>query len=1541
MLAMLATSLIALVLLGSALFFAGLLHLRNLEIQETAALAEIVSGYCVGALGRGDAAAAQRALAHVAADRIVEDACLYTTDGRLLARYARLTPPPPPPKVAMPGESFVGDRLELYRHVKQDGVVVGTVYLQTNTWLMWARLKNYFGTGVVVMGITMLVALIFANRLQRFFSNPILELARVAEAVTTQRDFTQRAAKLSEDETGLLTEAFNKMLAIIQEHDSGSRASQSRMEKRIAERTVELRRVNESLRESEARFRAVFEQAMDGFLLADVETKQFSLPNPRMCQMLGYSAEEIEKLSVADIHPGEDLPWVSEIFARQAAGETGLASEVPIRRKDGSVFYADISSRSLEVGGRKCLLGIFRDISERKQAKEVLQRRLETERFVASASSQFANAAAPELDAVINGALAGIGHLMQTDRCFLFSASEDLAIADNTHEWCASGVQSQRQQLRDVPTAAFPWLLERLRDGEPLLLSRTADLPAEAEAERRIWRAGNVQSVVLVPIRHGGEIVGFIGCDVVRAERHWSDEEVRLLRTLGELITNTQARLRASEALRRSEANLHIALDAAELGPWHWNIVTGELFELLWSPQCLALYGLPANTAITYERFLEAVHPDDRESVREALREAVENRSEYMIEKRVVLPDGSVRWTASRGRCAYDEAGQPLRMDGVSYDITERKEVEQALLESEDRYRSLFACSLDAALLATSDGRVLAANPAACRMFGMSEAELILIGRNGIVDLSDPRLKPAVEERNRTGRFYGELTFIRRDGTKFEGEIASVIIPTQTGDDRASVVIRDVTERKRAEAALAKSRSLLLETERIGNVGGWEFHMDTLALTWTEEVYRIHEVDASFKPTVEKGVNFYAPESRPVIEQAVRRAVEQGEPFDMELEIITAKGNRRWVHAIGRADLEQRRVFGFFQDIHSRKRVEEALKALNETLEQRVAKRTAELQQREKELTEAQRVAHIGNWTWDVETGNMTWSDELYRIFGRDPAQFAPHIRSYPQILTAESLARRNAAAQRTIETGTPYELDLEIIRPDGERRWIVSRSEPLRDASGRVVRLRGTAQDITDRKCAEEALRASEEKFRRLATHIQDVLYSVDKETREFRYVSPAFEKVFGYTANDIQNMGGRIEFLRQVVTESATSVDDQRRRLERLASQPEAGVWFRDEEWWRCKDGTLKCIEDRWMPVYESGRLVSTEGLLCDITDRKRAEEALRQSEERYRSLVDNLNVGAYRNTPEAGGHLLQANPAMARMFGFESVDEFLKINVTDTYQNPADRQIFLADLLRAGSVAAYELRLKKKDGTPIYCSVTATAHRGPNGRVEWVDGIVEDITERKRLEDQLIEISEREQRRIGQDLHDGLCQHLAGVGFMSKALAQNLEDAAPTEAADARTVANLIRQAISEARGIATGLHPVKKESNATMVALQELAANIESMFRVHCTFTCDPPVLIKDNNAATHIYRIAQEAVNNALRHGKAKHLWITLAEADHRVTLIVKDDGKGIPQPLPAGRGIGIDIMTHRARVIGGTFHIGCAPEGGTVLTCSFPKPPAT
>jgi PAS domain S-box-containing protein len=152
------------------------------------------------------------------------------------------------------------------------------------------------------------------------------------------------------------------------------------------------------------------------------------------------------------------------------------------------------------------------------------------------------------------------------------------------------------------------------------------------------------------------------------------------------LDVDLTGRKEAEEELRRSQDNLKIAFDAAALGPWHWDIVTGKI---TWSPRCLALYGLAPNTPVTLELFLNAIHPDDRKRIQAALRHAVETRSEYAVEKRILRPDGSIRWTASRGRCTYDDAGRPLRMDGVSFDITDRKQAQEALENTGKQLRAL------------------------------------------------------------------------------------------------------------------------------------------------------------------------------------------------------------------------------------------------------------------------------------------------------------------------------------------------------------------------------------------------------------------------------------------------------------------------------------------------------------------------------------------------------------------------------------------------------------------------------------------------------------------------------------------------------------------------------------------------------------------------------------------------------------------------------------------------------------------------------------
>jgi signal transduction histidine kinase len=214
---------------------------------------------------------------------------------------------------------------------------------------------------------------------------------------------------------------------------------------------------------------------------------------------------------------------------------------------------------------------------------------------------------------------------------------------------------------------------------------------------------------------------------------------------------------------------------------------------------------------------------------------------------------------------------------------------------------------------------------------------------------------------------------------------------------------------------------------------------------------------------------------------------------------------------------------------------------------------------------------------------------------------------------------------------------------------------------------------------------------------------------------------------------------------------------------------------------------------------------------------------------------------------------------------------------------------------------------------------------------------MAERQRLEEEILKVSDREQRRIGHDLHDNLCQHLTATALAGQVLGERLAAKSLPEAADAANVVQLVEQGIDVARNLARGLYPVDMQVEGLMGAFQELSANITRSGRFICNFECRERVLIEDDATATHLYRIAQEAVRNAMQHSKCKRIEITLFEADGVVKLMVEDDGVGLPEaPLP-GAGLGIRIMAHRASMIGGTFSVEPAPTGGTIVTCSLPK----
>lgn len=210
-----------------------------------------------------------------------------------------------------------------------------------------------------------------------------------------------------------------------------------------------------------------------------------------------------------------------------------------------------------------------------------------------------------------------------------------------------------------------------------------------------------------------------------------------------------------------------------------------------------------------------------------------------------------------------------------------------------------------------------------------------------------------------------------------------------------------------------------------------------------------------------------------------------------------------------------------------------------------------------------------------------------------------------------------------------------------------------------------------------------------------------------------------------------------------------------------------------------------------------------------------------------------------------------------------------------------------------------------------------------------------DRKYFESEILEISMREQRRIGQDLHDGLSQRLRGVAYLSHVLAEDLKQKKLPRVRDARRITQLLNQAILETHGLAQGLVPINMEADGLMSSLKMLTADIKDIYKISCRFLCPKPVLIDDKAIAMNLYRIAQEAVQNAIKHGQAARIVIRLTKLRNAIELAVKDDGRGLPKQFKTRQGMGLKIMDHRASTIGAVIQVQRVATGGTLLTCSL------
>lgn len=353
------------------------------------------------------------------------------------------------------------------------------------------------------------------------------------------------------------------------------------------------------------------------------------------------------------------------------------------------------------------------------------------------------------------------------------------------------------------------------------------------------------------------------------------------------------------------------------------------------------------------------------------------------------------------------------------------------------------------------------------------------------------------------------------------------------------------------------------------------------------------------------------------------------------------------------------------------------------------------------------------------------------------------------------------------------------------------------------------------------------------------------------------------------------------------------------------------------------------------------SNEQLERQIVERKRAEAALRQSEERFRLLVEGVEDYAVFMLDDEG-YVVSWNTGAQRIMGWdenEIVAEHCRVFFPAEDAQRGKPEADLNDAVTLGRAEDEGWRIRK-DGTKFWANVILTALRDDAGNLRGYATVMRDVSERKELETAILTISEREQRRIGHDLHDGLGQELTGIAFLGKALSQTLEARRAPEADDARHVAALVNGAIARTRQLARNLYPTELEADGLETALRQLALRVESVFHIACTFHCERSVGTDDRSVATHVFRIAQEAINNAIKHAKARCIDLTLGAAGEEGVLTVRDDGIGFDPPTSGGRaesvaGMGLHLMNYRARSIGGSLDIRRDPRGGTMVTCSW------
>ena len=950
----------------------------------------------------------------------------------------------------------------------------------------------------------------------------------------------------------------------------------------------------------------------------------------------------------------------------------------------------------------------------------------------------------------------------------------------------------------------------------------------------------------------------------------------------------------------------------------------------------------------------------DIAAITEGLRDMLAGRRrDFRHEYACHSPDEQ-RWFSLRAT-RFPEGSQH-RVVVAHEDITERKRAEDELRRSEDRYRTLIEQSQDGLFVTDSEARRFAfvdVNSAACRMLGCSREDIL--GRSLLDVLAPeelPRIAAEMEKLQAGQTVLSEWRVRRKDGSLFPAELRARQIP----DGRFQAVARDVTERKQAEEALRNASQFNQQIIAGAKEGIIVYGRDLRYQVWNPFMEHLTGLRASEVVGKHPREVFPFLHASGVLEQ-LNRVLAGHECATKEFEFqVPATGRSGWVSdtnsPLCNARGEIAGVIGVVNDISDRKRAEERIAMLDraKTILAGVDRAIVHLADQPSLLNEICRIA--------VDQGGfkLAWVGFIAPDGSVKPAAQAGRTQYLKgiRVVTQDEPEGRGAVGTAIRENRPVVVEDIEQsgrMAPWQERLRqfglhfvaafpirvagkVTGAFQVYAQAAGffdeqEVALMAQVSDDIsfaltamaefTARKQAEASLRESEARLQAIMDHSPARIFLKD---RQGRYLH--FNRQIAETSH---------LSLEESLGKTDTQLYPPRQAAEFRASDRKvlaAGVPMDYEELVALDDGPHTFVVTKYPLRDAQGKIYALGGIATDITARKQMEETLRLSEHNLANFFNQAPIGLVWLS--ASGMILRANLAQLELLGY-AAEEYLGQSFIKFCGEPAQGVELLKRLATQQSVHDYPMTRLRKDGTIRHVLVDANSFWSDK-QFQYSSLFLRDITDRIELEKEILQAGERERQRMAQDLHDGLGQLLVGAAYLTGILCQDLARQSRPEARRLGRVLEVINEAIAQTRNLARGLHPVEAETNGLMVALAALADRTKKMFHVRCRFICRRPVMVKDNAVATHLFRIAQEAITNAIKHGRPGRIVIGLAETPSRINLAVEDDGVGIPARRRKTTGMGLRIMRYRAGMIGGSLAIQKRPGGGTAIVCTVHLPAA-